>query len=137
MKKVYRSKLDTWLAAVLFLAVIIAIGAGVAQYVASGFEIWWSLLPSVIVAGFIIWIMVSTQYTIDGHLLIVQSGPFKWRVPIVEITEISPTSNPLSSPALSLDRLRIEYRNGKSIMVSPEDKNEFISDLRAAGGTFS
>ena len=29
--------------------------------------------------------------------------------PVAEITRITPTRNPLSSPALSLDRLRNEY----------------------------
>lgn len=55
----------------------------------------------------------------------------KWQVPIAGITGITPTSNPLSSPALSLDRLRIDYGRGKSLMISPKNKEQFIRDLEA------
>jgi hypothetical protein len=61
--------------------------------------------------------------------LVVRSGPFKWCIPIADITSITPTSNPLSSPALSLDRLRIEYGRGHLLMISPRDKEQFVRDL--------
>jgi hypothetical protein len=72
----------------------------------------------------------STYYRIDGHTLVIRSSIFSWRVPIGEIRSITPTRSALSSPALSLDRLRIEY-GGKAIMVSPEDPKRFIEALRA------
>jgi len=61
--------------------------------------------------------------------LLVRSGPFRWRVPIADIVRITPTTNALSSPALSLDRLRIEYGRGSAIMISPRDKDQFLRDL--------
>ncbi|MDO9478112.1 MAG: PH domain-containing protein [Pseudohongiella sp.] len=64
-----------------------------------------------------------------------KSGPFKWRVPIKQITSITPTSSPLSSPALSLDRLRIDYGRGESIMISPKNKEQFIQDLNVRRGS--
>ena len=72
----------------------------------------------------------STYYLIDGGTLFVRSSILTWRVPIAEIRAITPTRNSRSSPALSLDRLRIEY-GSKAIMVSPEDKQKFIEALRA------
>ena len=36
----------------------------------------------------------------------------------------------MSSPALSLDRLRIDYGH-KSILVSPADRNNFVAMLRS------
>jgi hypothetical protein len=42
---------------------------------------------------------------------------------------VVPTRNPLSSPALSLDRLRIEYGQGRAIMISPADKGPFLRAL--------
>jgi hypothetical protein len=75
-------------------------------------------------------ILRSTYYLIDGGTLIIRSSAFRWRVPIAEIRSITPTRSALSSPALSLDRLRIEY-GGKAIMVSPEDPRRFLDSLRA------
>jgi hypothetical protein len=42
---------------------------------------------------------------------------------------VDSTRNPLSSPAMSLDRLRIEYGQGKAIMISPEPRAEFLRQL--------
>jgi hypothetical protein len=38
------------------------------------------------------------------------------------VRAIGPTRNALSSPALSLDRLRIEYSHSLAVMVSPDDE---------------
>jgi hypothetical protein len=75
-------------------------------------------------------VLRSTYYVIDAGTLVIRSSVFAWRVPIAEIRSITPTRSALSSPALSLDRLRIEY-GGKSILVSPEDRQRFIEALRA------
>jgi hypothetical protein len=74
-------------------------------------------------------IMRATYYVIEGDTLMIRSGIAKWRVPIRDIRSISPTRSVLSSPALSLDRLSIEYGR-KTIMISPEEKQRFIEALR-------
>jgi hypothetical protein len=50
-----------------------------------------------------------------------------------DIRTVTPTRNPLSSPALSLDRLRIDYGRGRRIMVSPRDPGAFLRELRRRG----
>jgi hypothetical protein len=80
-----------------------------------------------------LWVMLQTHYTITATGLRIVSGPFRWNIPLHEIRSVAPTRNPLSSPALSLDRLRIEYESGKWIMVSPRDKENFLRELRARG----
>lgn len=42
------------------------------------------------------------------------------------VVEITPSRNPLSSPALSIDRLKIQFGKRKFVLVSPEDKAGFI-----------
>ena len=74
-----------------------------------------------------------------GYILVlVRAAFFRWRVPLDQIIEVFPTHNPLSSPALSLDRLRVNYKRpsgGKSwIMISPKDKDRFLDDLAKAAG---
>jgi Bacterial PH domain len=78
----------------------------------------------------------STYYLIDGDTLVIRSSFLKWRVPIAKIRSVTPTRNPLSSPALSLDRLSILY-DGKQILVSPQDKQRFIEALRAINPAIS
>jgi hypothetical protein len=87
-----------------------------------------------LIFGIILWSFKSTYYVIEGATLIVKSAFMKWRIDIHHIDEITPTRNPMSSPALSLDRLEIRYRQqGKirTILVSPNEKRRFLEALRA------
>jgi hypothetical protein len=78
-----------------------------------------------------VWLIAGTRYILGSEQLVVHAGPFRWRVPLKDITSITPTHNPLASPALSLDRLRIEYGQGKWVMISPRDKEQLMSDITA------
>ena len=131
MTKVYRSKVDTWLLVILAAAMLIGLFSTVSALVASGWQAWWAVLPLLLAVGLSAWVLASTRYSLSDDLLLIKSGPFTWRVDVNEIHRIVATKNPLSSPALSLDRLRIEYGNGKRIMISPEDRDGFLSDLRS------
>src|SRR3546814_13731637 len=72
----------------------------------------------------------SSDLVLGQGQLRVLSGPFKWSVPLAKITAITPTSSPLSSPALSLDRLRIDYGVGNSVMISPRNKEQSSEERR-------
>ncbi|MCP5090852.1 MAG: PH domain-containing protein [Gammaproteobacteria bacterium] len=71
-------------------------------------------------------VLMRTYYTVADGVLEIVSGFFSWSIPIVEITRVSASSSPFSSPALSLDRLRIDYGAHKHILVSPQDKAGFL-----------
>lgn len=75
-------------------------------------------------------ILRSTYYEIDGDTLRIRSSFVTWRVPIREIRSVTTTRSPASSPALSLDRLRIDYGR-KSILISPADRDRFLAMLRS------
>lgn len=83
------------------------------------------------VLGLPIWLLARTYYTFEGTDLVVRSGPFNWRIPLEQIRGVEPTRSPLSNPALSLDRLRIDYGSNGSIMVSPADKEGFLRQINA------
>lgn len=127
----FRSKVDTWLALVLFASAVASLaGAALAFRSGSG---W--LLPVLIAAAgsaLPLWILQSTKYTVESDHVLVRSGPFRWRIAAASITRIAPTRSSLSSPALSLDRLRIEYEGGrKSLMVSPLEPEQFVRAVEA------
>jgi hypothetical protein len=127
---VFRSKIDGWILATVCVSVLISLAAAVATLL--------SVTParltiSVLLAGSAgvqIWLLCSTRYIVNEKVLGIRSGPFRWRVPVSEITSIVATRNSLGSPALSLDRLRINFR-GRSVMISPVDHEGF---LRAVEG---
>jgi membrane protein YdbS with pleckstrin-like domain len=131
----FRSKVDSWLVllvvatgalAIAACAPMIRIGSGGAIAIAAGLV--------ALVVGFPAWLLSATHYTLEEQALKIRGGPFRWTIPYRDITDVKPSRSPLSSPALSLDRLRIEY-GGKSIMISPVDRASFIQELdsRRAG----
>ncbi|MDP5036983.1 MAG: PH domain-containing protein [Alishewanella sp.] len=130
MTQVFRSKVDTWLGIVL-VAAALAVLYGVIHSLNSGdnADIVASLFALLVSTGLPIWLINSTRYTLTEQQLLVQSGPFQWQIPIVQISNITPTINPLSSPALSLDRLRIDYGQGRSLMISPKQQQQFLQAL--------
>ncbi|MCB5228065.1 PH domain-containing protein [Alishewanella sp. 16-MA] len=130
MTQVFRSKVDTWLGIVLVAAALAAL-YGVIHSLNSGdnADIVASLFALLVSAGLPIWLINSTRYTLTEQQLLVKSGPFQWQIPIVQISNITPTINPLSSPALSLDRLRIDYGQGRSLMISPKQQQQFLQAL--------
>ena len=48
---------------------------------------------------------------------------------IDDIESVAPTRNPLTSMALSLDRLAIKTRGGRGVLISPRNKEQFLKHL--------
>ena len=130
---VYRSKIDRWLVVLLIVtgAVPTIALTGAVFYEPRLLEVWWVFLILAATIGLVLWIFLSTYYEIDGRDLVVRSGPFRWRVPLDSIESVRPSRNPLSSPALSLDRLEVRYGAGKWLLISPRDRERFLADLAA------
>jgi len=129
----FSSRIDLWLLIVLLAAVSLC-----AWILAENWDVMLArgwLVASLIVVPlaigilFPLWIVTSLRYFLSDQTLRVRCGPFQWRIAIREITAVDPTHNALSSPAMSLDRLRIEYGQGKTVMISPEPRDEFIRQL--------
>lgn len=132
--QVFRSKRDLWLWLILSLSVLIDLGAAVALLSADLPSLSRAISVAVLLAtaALVLWIMYGTRYLVDQGMLTIYCGPFRKRLRVSEIESVEPTRSPLSSPALSLDRLRITYAGGKKIMVSPEDPDRFRNAIGQA-----
>lgn len=128
----FKSKVDTWVALLLLAVVIMDIGFVVFFAMSSENPTDKIRVVSIMIGilALLLWLSLRTYYVVDAKMLRVVSGPFRWKIALDEIKSVSPTRSLWSSPALSLDRLRIVYGNGRRVMVSPADKQGF---LRAIG----
>lgn len=127
----FRSKVDFWLAILM-----IAVTATVLK------TAWWVLhhpygMPQALLlislgVIFLIWVLLSTHYEIIGENLWVCSGPLKWKTPIFSISKIGRSKSWISSPALSLNRFKIEYGSGQAILISPKETDRFLHAIRHA-----
>jgi len=129
----FRSKIDWWL---LLIFIVITANIIMKIYEANHHYSLASNFPHLIIYSliiFVIWLPIfNTYYVVENDTLIIKSLVFRWKININEITQIEPTHNPLSSPALSLDRLKINYmKDGEvtSVMISPKDKEGFFQAI--------
>ncbi len=72
----------------------------------------------------------GTKYTLSDGQLLINNGFSTQRIELTDITYIAPTRNMISAPALSLDRLEVEYKD-KKVLISPKDKRLFCQEIRA------
>lgn len=131
---VYPSKIDRWLSILFTFSAAASVAACVAA-LSTGEPAAWLLVVFILLVavGLPWWLIHATAYTVTDATLLIRSGPFRWCIALLDIHSIEATTNPLSSPALSLDRLRIDYGKNSSIMISPEDRAGFLADLANRG----
>ncbi len=126
---IFPSKVDRWilvLMAVPLAISVVAVGSALASH---------PPLPAVLLmVGLEVVILAlvsrtfkSTRYEVTSREVIARSGPFRWRIEIDGIESIRPSQSVISSPALSLDRLEIRYAGGKTLLVSPQDREGFLA----------
>ena len=131
----FESKRDGWIVLLLrVIPVVVLLVIGDAWYLTHGDlrgPIAGAFLLVIVELFFFETVLRSTYYVIEGDTLVIRSSFITWRLPIREITSVTRTRSAISSPALSLDRLRVQY-GSKSILISPEDRERFVAALRQA-----
>ena len=129
--KRFKSKIDRWVFVLLVVVIIVeawAIGTAAMQ-AGDPIATTVTILVGIAVVALLVWLLVGTHYTVDRGTLRIVSGPFRWKMPVDQIMSVEATKSLLSSPALSLDRLRIRYGNRRRIMISPADKAGFLEAI--------
>lgn len=121
--KVFKSKIDWWFGLFLVYPIFMSI-----KNILEGKL--YGLIGLCTVVGLILIFSKTTRYIINENQLIVKST---WivneRIDISKITKIEKSNSILSSPALSLDRLRIRYNKYDEVLISPKEKKAFIDEL--------
>lgn len=120
----FPSKKDWWLGLIIWVSFLLP----PIMLIYEG--LYTQLWISVLIIIFVSWIWFGTGYTITEKELKIKSGPIRSKIPIEKIKKIRKTKNPLSSPALSLDRLEIKYGKYSTALISPADKEGFIQAIK-------
>jgi len=127
---VFRSKVDAWLVLVIALAALPAFGYAVVAYRSGGD---WAPHAAIGVAVVLLLLamLFPTRYTVSDKELLVRCGLLRWHIDPRTISRITPSRSFVSGPALSLDRLKLDFANGRRpLLVSPADQQAFIGALR-------
>ena len=129
--KRFKSKIDRWIMVLLLVVIIAQIWAISTAATQAGDPLVTTgiILVGIAVVALMLWLIIGTHYTVDRGTLRIVSGPFRWKVAIDQISSVEATKSPLSSPALSLDRLRVRYGENRRILISPADRAGFLKAI--------
>lgn len=129
---VYESAIDRWVVALLLLSPLTSAALGVycfADQRADDAAIFFAAAAFTLLVS--IALTLPCRYTLTKDAISIRCGLVVfYRVPYRDIESVEGSSTLRSGPALSLSRVEIKT-NKKSVIVSPKDRDQFISDLRS------
>lgn len=132
----YRTAVDWWLGGLLIGSEFMMIWYAIEPIIKKG-EISWSMILITVGTSIFILPLFAIKYVMySDHMLISMSIYGKERVRYEDIVGMKETLNPLSSAALSIKRIQIDYvENGthRMILISPVRRKEFYKDLYNSG----
>jgi hypothetical protein len=127
---VYQSAVDGWIAAMLLMTPVLAAGLGVYLQLdgrpGDAMILFISGVATLLVTAAF---TVPCRYTMLDDALSVRCGVIFYQIPFDQIESVEPSSTLRSGPALSMRRVLIETKRRKYVL-SPQDREEFIADLR-------
>ena len=121
--KVYKSKIDWWLGLPLLYPIFLSVSSMIEGK-------WMGYIGISVIILLIFFISKTTRYIINENQLIVKSMFIvNERIEINKIRKIEKTNSILSSPALSLDRIAVQYNKFDEVYISPKEKQLFVEEL--------
>lgn len=138
MNRIFYFKVDWW-----YYALIVLMG-GLMVYQFWVKEILVAFLFMAI-TSFMIRMLTGMRYVVtsDDKLVIEYGLTFlkPIEIPVSEIIRIERKFNPLSSPALSMDRIEVYFRTDNagtnSVCISPKNREEMVKVLQKRNGNIS
>ncbi len=135
---VYPSKVDVWVGALIMISLAAGLCAAFALFRTESVGDRFVAALTLLLLGGVGAIIFPVRYHITEQELLVQSGVWKIRVPLHSILRVVPSRSVLASPALSIDRLAVQYQKSRfsrpEILISPVRREEFLREIGAAAG---
>jgi hypothetical protein len=133
MKKFYSDKhiptiLILWIAVIFLLSIPFLTPNNIEKI-----AVFIPIIICVACAGLLLWILLGTNYKIEGSYLKYKSGPITGKIDIFRIHTIEHQKNWMVAtslkPALGSKGIIIKYNKFDDIYISPKKKQEFIDSL--------
>lgn len=123
--KIFKSKVDYWIPLITSLVFVPTI---IYSIVKQEFLI---LSLSSFCYIFSMISIFKIRYIIYGNYLLIENKPIQSkRYNLCDLIQIQQTHDCISSPAASLDRIRLTFEKGENIIISPQNQKEFIRQIQ-------
>ena len=130
--KVYRTAIDWWLGLLLVACEVLFLYLVIEPIIRRG-TVEWSMVLLTVGMSILILPLFGIKYVLySEHMLISMSLYGKARVRYADIVEVKKTNNPMSSAAMSLRRIQIDYVEDdvhRMVLISPKNRNNFIDEI--------
>lgn len=135
----YRTAVDWWLGILLGASVLWPIYLLITTMLEEH-KVHWVMVGTALFLFVLIVPLFFIKYVFySDHLLVSMALYGQVRIKYADIVEVKKTNSPLSSAALSLRRIQIDYvENGihRMVLISPAKRNEFIEKLNSFRGKY-
>lgn len=128
----YRSAVDLWLVLVIVGCEALVIWTAIDAAIEKGAIDWTTLLVAIGCSAIFIPLFDIKYVMYEEHLLVSMSIFGKTRIAYKDIVDVKKSCNPLSSPAMSLKRVQIDYiENGvhRMTLISPKNREIFMKEI--------
>ena len=124
--KTYRTRISVGLVAFIIVVLLVCCLPGILG------DGGWRLLISVCVTCVpVFYLLYAIKYTIDGTTLrVTVLGMFNDEYDLTLLESVVPTRTILSAPASSLKRIRLDFTDGQTAVISPRNQEDFLAELR-------
>lgn len=121
----FRSRVSVLLVAFILLALAFPVYLSIREFDVT------RILILLGVFGFILLSLFGIHYTLEENLLYVSTLPFIKGKPydLTKLESITPTRTLLSSPAASLNRIKLDFGVGMPLVISPAAQDLFIEEI--------
>ena len=130
--KVYRTAIDWWLGLLLVACEVLFLYLVIEPIIRRGTVEWLMVLLTVGMSILILPLFGIKYVLYSEHMLISMSLYGKARVRYADIVEVKKTNNPMSSAAMSLRRIQIDYvEDGvhRMVLISSVNRKTFIEEI--------
>ena len=128
----FRSKVGAWL--IVAMAVpLVAAWFAFSLTKRPGTVVLASCLPVCGVEGLFVWMLIKTRYRLSCDRVWIESSDFEINLAISDILTVTPSQELTSSPALSRDRIKLEYlHQGRkaSVLISPKNRDLLVKEIQ-------
>jgi hypothetical protein len=130
----YESRKDKWFTIIIWLTILICFFT-IAIVSIKGENLVFDIIFTLLMLGTVLFLLFTyydTYYILSDKELFIKSGFIKQTIPLETIKELKKVTDILSSPALSVKRIRITHQKSfVGVQISPEDRDEFLTEINA------
>lgn len=134
METKFNSKIDLFIILITIFVIVYYVDAlFIANAIQDQKDLMIRMAEVAALAIIVLPIVFGTRYTVsvEKKMINIRCGFIPYgEVCIDDILSIENTHTLLAAPAVSLDRIRLNLKNGKKIVISPKDKANFIKLLQ-------